>query len=87
MDVLDFVRFSFLPLAGILITEKPGTDMTMEEKVSDATENQDSGESTPQAPPWARASVADLADVDFEAHDQLHVASRCRHRWAQRSNT
>jgi hypothetical protein len=41
--------------------------MTTEAKAPDAIENQGSGDSTPQAPPWARASIADLADLDFEA--------------------
>jgi hypothetical protein len=41
--------------------------MTIEAKAPDANENQGSGDSTVQAPPWARASVADLDDLDFEA--------------------
>jgi hypothetical protein len=41
--------------------------MTTENKTPDAIKDQGSGGSTPQAPPWARASVADLADLDFEA--------------------
>jgi hypothetical protein len=40
--------------------------MTTEAKAPDAIENQGSGDCTSQAPPWARASIADLADLDFE---------------------
>jgi hypothetical protein len=41
--------------------------MTADHDVSEAAENADSGESAPNAPPWARATLADLADLDFEA--------------------
>jgi hypothetical protein len=41
--------------------------MTVDDKAPAAAANQDSEDDAPQIPPWVRASLADLADLDFEA--------------------
>jgi hypothetical protein len=41
--------------------------MNVEDKASGTSKDRDSGDSASQKPPWARASIADLAGLDFEA--------------------
>jgi hypothetical protein len=41
--------------------------MTAQDAAAGEAGNQDRGDSAPQTPPWLRASVADLAGLDFEA--------------------